>query len=243
MNLAELGKRIKSQRKKKQLTQGQLANSLYISAQAVSKWERGENAPDISLLPKLSILLDRSIEWIISGEDQLLSTFNATVLCSSMRSFLKKTESMKPENIALWVNGIFHTLTETVLVNDGVPVKYTGDGFLCYFAGHNHEKRALKTALSCCDTIKENDLLLTLHSGEVYLGAIGHQEYAQADIIGMTVNNTFILNRWATENSKANVVVTGSIYDAGKSVSEELKGESVDTGISLLKDVYEVTGW
>ncbi len=242
MNLAELGIRIKSQRKKKQLTQGQLANSLYISAQAVSKWERGENAPDISLLPKLSILLDRSIEWIISGEDQIRSTFNATVLCSSMRNFLKKTDGMNPENVALWMNGIFHTLTEAVLVNDGVPVKYIGDGFLCYFAGHNHAQRALKTALTCCDTLKEDDLLLTLNSGEVYLGAIGHQEFSSADIIGSTVNNTFILNRWATENSKAKVVVTDEVYDANTSAQSVLRTKSVATGINLLKNVHEVIG-
>ncbi len=237
MNLAELGRRIKSQRTKKQLTQSQLANSLYISAQAVSKWERGENAPDISLLPKLATLLDRSIEWIISGEEQVLSTFNATVLSSSMRNFLDKTSTMQPENIALWLNGIFHTMTESALVYDAVPVKYTGDGFLCYFAGQHHQQRALNTALKCCRTLGEEDLLVSVHSGDIYLGTIGHQEFATPDIIGDAVNKTFILNRWATKESHAQIVVSEKSYSSCVDTSST---KARKTSLVDMEKVYEI---
>ncbi len=67
MNTNETGKAIASLRKKAGYTQAALAEILEISDKAVSKWERGIASPDISLLPKLSILLDTDIEGLFNG--------------------------------------------------------------------------------------------------------------------------------------------------------------------------------
>lgn len=50
----EIGNKIKQLRFKAGLTQEQLASSLCISAQSVSKWENGITMPDITLLPALA---------------------------------------------------------------------------------------------------------------------------------------------------------------------------------------------
>ena len=63
MILEELGARIRDARSRLDLTQGDIAGSLQVSAQAVSKWERGENAPDITLLPELAKLLGVQSSW------------------------------------------------------------------------------------------------------------------------------------------------------------------------------------
>lgn len=52
-----VGKQIASLRKAKGLTQNQLGERLNISFQAVSKWERGEALPDISILVDLANIL------------------------------------------------------------------------------------------------------------------------------------------------------------------------------------------
>lgn len=49
-----LGERIAYYRKKKELTQEQLAEKCSVTAQAVSKWENDLTAPDITLLPALA---------------------------------------------------------------------------------------------------------------------------------------------------------------------------------------------
>lgn len=49
-----IGKRIASLRKRKHMTQEQLAEQVGVSAQAVSKWENDLSCPDINLLPKLA---------------------------------------------------------------------------------------------------------------------------------------------------------------------------------------------
>ena len=68
MNPIETGKAIATLRKEAGFTQATLAEALDISDKAISKWERGVACPDISLLPRLSILLDTDIESIIRGK-------------------------------------------------------------------------------------------------------------------------------------------------------------------------------
>ena len=57
-----IGNKIKQLRIKAGLTQEQLAGSLSLSAQSVSKWETGVTMPDISLLPLISKELGVTID-------------------------------------------------------------------------------------------------------------------------------------------------------------------------------------
>ena len=65
MVLDDLATRIRTQRENHGLTQSGIAQALKISPQAVSKWERGENAPDVSQLAPLTELLDVSGDWLL----------------------------------------------------------------------------------------------------------------------------------------------------------------------------------
>lgn len=55
-------------RKERGLTQKELAEKLYVSDKAVSKWERGLSLPDIALLQPLAAMLDVSVTELLSGE-------------------------------------------------------------------------------------------------------------------------------------------------------------------------------
>lgn len=58
-------------RKNNGLTQSRLAEKLGVSAQAVSKWERGISCPDIALLDEIANALDISLQSLlgISGDE------------------------------------------------------------------------------------------------------------------------------------------------------------------------------
>ena len=56
-------------RKKKQLTQEQLADRLNVSNKTISKWERGLGYPDILILPTLAKVLDISVNELLSADD------------------------------------------------------------------------------------------------------------------------------------------------------------------------------
>ena len=63
------GAAIRSLRETKGLTQEELAERIYVSAKAVSKWETGKGFPDISLLEPLAKALDVSVIELLSGTD------------------------------------------------------------------------------------------------------------------------------------------------------------------------------
>ena len=60
---------IRRLREKKNMTQEELADRLFVSSKAVSKWETGHGFPDISLLEPLAKSLDISVIELLSGED------------------------------------------------------------------------------------------------------------------------------------------------------------------------------
>ena len=60
---------IRRLREKKKLTQEELADMIHVSSKAVSKWERGQGFPDISLLEPLAGALDLSVIELLSGEE------------------------------------------------------------------------------------------------------------------------------------------------------------------------------
>ena len=67
MDPLQVGEFIAKRRKSQNLTQGDLARALHVSEQAVSKWERGQNYPDICLLSDLATLLKVSVTEILHG--------------------------------------------------------------------------------------------------------------------------------------------------------------------------------
>ena len=67
MDAVKTGALIAETRKERDLTQKDLAQALHVSVQAVSKWERGLNFPDIALLEPLAELLRLTVSELLSG--------------------------------------------------------------------------------------------------------------------------------------------------------------------------------
>lgn len=68
MDALKTGTLIAETRKELNLTQKDLAQALHVSIQAVSKWERGLNFPDIILLEPLAQALGLTVSELLSGE-------------------------------------------------------------------------------------------------------------------------------------------------------------------------------
>lgn len=60
-----LPENLKKYRILKNLTQEDVAEYLGITPQSVSKWERGESYPDITLLPALANIFETSIDLLV----------------------------------------------------------------------------------------------------------------------------------------------------------------------------------
>ena len=68
MDQIKIGTFLKLLRKEKNLTHEQLAERLGVSNRTVSRWENGNNMPDISLLSEIAEFYDVSIPELIYGE-------------------------------------------------------------------------------------------------------------------------------------------------------------------------------
>lgn len=68
MDYEKIGALIRRLRTRQGLTQRQLAEQLEVSDKAVSKWERGQGCPDVSLLPRLAQTLGVELEGLLAGE-------------------------------------------------------------------------------------------------------------------------------------------------------------------------------
>lgn len=68
MNQVKIGNALKQLRKSKGLTQEEIADKFYVSNRSVSRWETGNNLPDIATLIDLADFYDVDIRTILDGE-------------------------------------------------------------------------------------------------------------------------------------------------------------------------------
>ena len=85
MDLIKIGRFIANCRKEKKITQEQLAEKLYITDRAVSKWERGLSLPDADKMLDLCNILGINVNELLNGEK------------IAMKNYEKKTEELLVE--------------------------------------------------------------------------------------------------------------------------------------------------
>ena len=69
----EFHEKLQALRKQRQWTQEQLAEKLYVSRTAVSKWESGKGYPNIESLKALSGIFEFSIDDLLSGKELIVA--------------------------------------------------------------------------------------------------------------------------------------------------------------------------
>ena len=84
MDLQKIGTFLKELRKEKGFTQEQLAETLNVSRRTVSRWETGNNMPDLDLLMEIADLYEVDLREMLNGErkseDKMNKELEETVL-------------------------------------------------------------------------------------------------------------------------------------------------------------------
>lgn len=104
-----IGERITDLRKDKKLSQGQLADLLGVSRQAVSKWENDASSPDTLNLVKIADVLDTEVEYLATGRKPVYQPAPVVV------------------NVAEKVDRIVERVVEKPVIKKVVRVKYRND--------------------------------------------------------------------------------------------------------------------
>lgn len=119
MNQEKIGKFIASKRKEHNLTQEQMAEKLNISKNAVSKWERGLNLPDVSIMQELCKILGITLNELFIGE-KIIDEKYKEVADNNLLNALENSSFTLKEKIEFykkkWEKEHFFELTIEMLV-------------------------------------------------------------------------------------------------------------------------------
>lgn len=126
MNIEKVGEQIATLRKSKGITQSELGERIGVSFQAVSKWERGETLPDITLLPDLAKILETTVDYILLGNEKIIEykgKFSVSDIKKGLNCLKSMGEYLGTENIIYraaikGINSDLNTDIEEAFVND-----------------------------------------------------------------------------------------------------------------------------
>lgn len=107
MNYEQIWKFILEKRKEKKLTQKELAIKIGVTDKAISKWERGQGCPDVSILEVLSKELDCSILELLKGRE----IKNEVIPITEADDYIKESFTFNSMNIK---NKIKRTLNKFI---------------------------------------------------------------------------------------------------------------------------------
>jgi hypothetical protein len=79
-----------------------------------------------------------------------------------------------------------------------------------------------------------------LHAGEIFLGSVGHPDYARTDIIGQTVNTAFLAMPFVAAHCSGGIGLTRAVLDELTEGAEALeRGRVAVAGEREALTVYE----
>lgn len=127
MESYNFGKLVSNLRKAKGMTQAQLAEKLFITDKAVSKWERNLSFPDISLLKSLAEIFDVSVSYLLGIEEKDENDKNyEQQLNLRLKEKIEKYEKRKKEKLKIIIiELILATIFIGILVYIGVSYYFT----------------------------------------------------------------------------------------------------------------------
>ncbi len=137
MNQEKIGNFISENRKKLNMTQEQLAEKMNVSKNAVSKWERGLNLPDASIMQELCSILNISLNELFKGEYKNLEIKN--------------------------LYKIYQTKTEKIIAIDNATYKFESG---CFYAIMGHSGSGKSTLLNILGTLDKQTSGEYLINGE-----------------------------------------------------------------------------
>lgn len=112
MDQRKTGKFIAVERKRKNYTQRQLADILGISDKTISKWERGNGFPEVSLLLPLCDELEITVNELLTGE-RLQEVDYKKKAEENMVNFMKEKEENR---IKMWLSALLGVVSVVAFV-------------------------------------------------------------------------------------------------------------------------------
>jgi adenylate cyclase len=157
------------------------------------------------------------------------STEPVTVLFSDVRGFTKLSATLKSQRVAQMLNDRFHEFVPIIRHHNGSVDKYIGDAIMAVFGCPRrdddqlanavraawHMQVAWRTALLPRWTwLTEADkaqigIGIGIHTGEVWHGFVGAEEYIDYTVVGEVVNAA---SRYCDGTQRGEIVISPEVY-------------------------------
>ena len=128
MDQIKIGNFIKALRRKKGLTQEQLAERFGVARRTVSRWETGSNMPDLDILMEMSDFYAVDLRELLDGErkgEKMNKELEETVMKVADYSNDEKLKLMQSMHW-LFIAGLIAAIVYTVLVFTGHSLNFWG---------------------------------------------------------------------------------------------------------------------
>lgn len=93
-----LGDKIKELRKKQKMTQGELADKIYVSRQTISNWENNKSYPNMDFIVSLSDIFNVSIDVLIKEDLELVKEKTALQITDKEENIAKQEQRKIQKN-------------------------------------------------------------------------------------------------------------------------------------------------
>lgn len=119
-----IGERIAELRKQSNLSQGQLAEALQVSRQAVSKWENDQTSPDTLKLIYLAEVLNTEVEYLATGRKPVYE--EPPIILNMVKKVDKVVEKVVEKPVIKRVIRVKYVRN---------PLEFIAVGFICFIIG------------------------------------------------------------------------------------------------------------
>ena len=154
INNEKFGKFLSEMRKEKSMTQKELADKLFVSDKTVSKWERGNSMPNVTLLMPIADVLGITVTELLTGEkiseNNSLNTDEVEKLViNSLDLSVRDTIRQRKKN---WIYAFLITIgvviAQAILMTvSGITIEQMGDSIYISFL--------MLVFAVCCIFVKE----------------------------------------------------------------------------------------
>lgn len=174
-------KMILDHRKKKDMTQVELADAMGVSYQAVSNWERGNSMPDISKLQQLADILEVSIDELLGVnkgtkviQKVINNENNIETEAITLDEVAEVAPVLKPSQTDSLLEKILESQDEVTIEDVIVIAPFLSDEFIAGFLGKLEDIGDIKKIVQLAPFINDSELdkLVEKLTGQVSLREI-----------------------------------------------------------------------
>lgn len=205
MNQGKIGKFIAECRKKRKMTQSELAEKLGVTEKSISNWENGRNMPDLSLFKPLCIELNITINDLMSGEridqEKYQEKFEENIVSTIDYSTKRLKQYNQIISLIIIIFGLFISLSAIMIFpsESSWGSIYSLFGIIIFMVGI--------TRITCDIKWKKRLLLILI----VFLGSIGILLFT--DYMNVKLNNEAPMFRLTTTTTGSVIYYNTLFYD------------------------------